>query len=96
MSANDTVETHPGTSAVYAIGIAKDNATTGNPVEVLKDDTVLPGILSGATAGTKYYWDGSTWATSLPIFSGFYVWRIGAAKNATDAYVDVEFVKRNS
>jgi hypothetical protein len=96
MSANDTVETHPGTSAVYAIGIAKEAAASGAQVEVLKDDTILPGILSGATAGTKYYWDGSTWATSLPIFSGFYVWRIGAAKNATDAYVDVEFVKRNS
>jgi len=96
MSANDTVETHPGTSAVYAIGIAKEAAASGAQVEILKDDTILPGILSGATAGTKYYWDGSTWATSLPIFSGFYVWRIGAAKNATDAYVDVEFVKRNS
>jgi len=96
MSGNDEVSVHPGTSNVYAIGIAKDNAATSAQVEVLKDDTVLPGILSGATAGTKYYWDGSAWATSLPILSGFYVWRIGAAKNATDAYVDVEFVKRNS
>jgi len=96
MSGNNEVSTHPGTSSVYGIGIAKDNATTGNPVEVLKDDTILTGILTGASAGTKYYWDGSTWVTSLPGGSGFYVWRIGAAKNATDAYVDVEFVKRNS
>jgi hypothetical protein len=96
MSANDEVSTHPGNSNVYAIGIAKDNAAAAATVEILKDDTILPGILSGATAGTKYYWDGSGWATSLPVFSGFYVWRIGAAKNATDAYVDVEFVKRNS
>ena len=96
MSGNNEVSTHPGSSNVYAIGIAKDNAAAAATVEVLKDDTVLAGILSGATAGTKYYWDGSAWATSLPILSGFYVWRIGAAKNATDAYVDVEFVKRNS
>jgi len=96
MSGNNEVSTHPGSSNVYAIGISKEAGTTGNPVEILKDDTILGGILSGATAGTKYYWDGSTWATSMPFTSGFYVWRIGAAKNATDAYVDVEFVKRNS
>jgi hypothetical protein len=96
IDSNDTVKIHPGSSSVYAIGIAKDTITTGNTVEVLKDDTILAGILSGATPGTKYYWDGSAWVTSLPIFSGFYVWRLGCAKNATDAYVDLEFVKRNS
>jgi hypothetical protein len=96
IDSNDTVKIHPGTSSVYAIGIAKDSVTTGNVVEVLKDDTILTGILTNATPGTKYYWDGSAWATSLPIFSGFYVWRLGCAKNASDAYVDLEFVKRNS
>ena len=96
MSGNDEVSTHPGTSAVYAIGIAKTDALAGASVEVLKDDTILTGLFTSATPGDKYYWDGTSWVTSLPPFSGFYVWRVGTAKNATDAYVDVEFVKRNS
>jgi hypothetical protein len=80
----------------YAIGVAKDSAVSGATVEVLKDNTVLTGVITGGTAGQKQYWNGSAWTTSIPSGGGSYVWRLGAAKNSTDAYVEVEFIKRNS
>jgi hypothetical protein len=80
----------------YGIGVAKDSAASGASVDILKDNTVLTGVITGGTAGQKQYWSGSAWTTSIPSGGGSYVWRLGAAKNATDAYVEVEFIKRNS
>jgi len=96
ISANNTVSIIGVGDNYYAIGVAKTTVTSGNPVEVLKDNNVLPGIIVGATAGNKYYWNGTAWTTSIPSGNGSYVWRLGAAKNATDAFVEVEFIKRNS
>jgi len=96
ISANNTVSIMGVGDNFYAIGVAKSSVTSGNPVEVLKDNNVLTGVIAGATAGQKYYWNGTAWSTSIPSGGGSYVWRLGAAKNATDAFVEVEFIKRNS
>ncbi|RLA59531.1 MAG: hypothetical protein DRQ78_10520 [Epsilonproteobacteria bacterium] len=96
ISANNTVSILGVADSFYAIGIAKGTSTVGNPVDVLKDNTLITGVLTGATAGNKYYWNGTTWTTSIPSGGGSYVWRLGAARNATDAFVEVEFIKRNS
>jgi hypothetical protein len=96
ISANNTVQTLDITNANYAIGVAKEGALTGASVSVLKDDTILVGVLSGATAGNKYYWNGTAWTTSIPSTASSYVWRLGCATNSTDAIVEIEFIKRNS
>ena len=80
-----------------AIGVAAATTSAGNPVKVLGNDTVITGVLTTATAGVKYYWtwNGSTggWSTTIPTTSGYYVWLGGVAKNATDAHIEVEFLK---
>jgi len=96
ISAADTVSILGISSNYYGIGVAKDDANSGATVEVLKDNTILTGVITGGTPGQKQYWNGSAWTTSIPSGGGSYVWRLGAAKNSTDAYVEVEFVKRNS
>jgi len=96
ISANNTVSILGVADSFYAIGVAKGTATVGNDVDVLKDNTLITGVLTGATAGNKYYWNGTAWTTSIPSGGGSYVWRLGAARNATDAFVEVEFIKRNS
>ncbi len=96
VSANNTVSTLVITNSFYAMGVAAETITTGNPIEILKDNNILAGVISGATAGNKYYWNGTDWTTSIPSGGGSYVWRLGCAKNSTDAYVEVEFIKRNS
>ena len=97
VSANDTVETHDDlTLAEWAVGLARTTEAAAGSVIVVGNDSVLTGVLAGATAGTKYYWDGSTLTTSIPAGGGSHVWRVGVAKNATDLYVDIEFVKKNA
>ena len=96
ISANDTVETHDDLSlAEWAIGLARTTETAASSVVVVGNDSVLAGVLSGATAGDKYYWDGSALTSAIPSTSGSHVYRVGVAKNATDLYVDIEFVKKN-
>ena len=80
----------------YALGIALSDAATTETVRVLANDTVITGILSGATPGDRYYWNGTAWQTNIPTTSGTYVWAGGVAKNATDLHVEVNFVKRNA
>ncbi len=96
ISANDTVSIMPISAAYVAIGIAANTATTGNDVQVMKDDSLILGALAGATSGTKYYWNGTGWQTSMPSGAGEYVWLGGVAKNATDILVETRFIKRNS
>ena len=96
VSANDTVTLMPITAGHVAIGVAGNTTTVGNNVQVMKDDAILAGILSGATAGTKYYWNGSGWQTTMSGVAGRYIWLGGVAKNATDVQVETRFIKRNS
>lgn len=96
ISANDTVETHDDLSlAEWGIGLARSTEAAAGSVVVVGNDSVLEGALVGATAGTKYYWDGSALTSTLPSTSGSHIYRVGVAKNATDLYVDIEFVKKN-
>lgn len=97
ISANDTVLPYSTlTTARFGIGLAYSTASAGNQVIVAEDDVVLTGVLSGATAGNIYYWDGSALTTTIPSGAGAYVWRVGVAKNATDLHVEVSQIKRNS
>jgi len=96
ISGNNTVLTMPITTAHYCIGIAGNDALIGEDVQVMKDDTLLLGVLSAATAGTKYYWDGGSYSTAMPGTAGYYIWMVGTAKNATDLQVESRFIKRNN
>lgn len=77
-------------------GIAVEAAAAGQPVKVLRWDEKLEGVLTGATPGTAYYWDGSAYVTAVPSTADAYVWRVGIAATATDLAVGVEFIKRNA
>ena len=99
VSANDTVLPLPITgagSSNFGIGLCAADTLAAATVKVLESDTVIAGVLTTATAGTKYYWDGSALTSTIPTPASAYVWRVGVAKNATDLHVDVEFVKKNA
>ncbi len=96
MSGADTVSILPIGNNYYTVGVAGADALIAADVPVLKDDTLITGILTGATAGNKYYWNGTDWTTSIPSGGGAYVWRLGCAVNSTDGIVETEFIKRNS
>jgi len=97
ISANNTVlPLSTLTSSAYGIGLAASTVSAAGTVQILANDTILTGVLSGATAGAQYYWNGTNLSTSMPTGSGAYVWRVGMAKNATDLHVHVDHVKRNA
>lgn len=98
VSANDTASVYSDiTTFEIAIGIAATTASAGSPFVVLANDSVISGILTGATAGTKYFWTGTGWTANLASFSvGDYIWAGGVSKNATDAHVEVEFYRKKS
>lgn len=95
ISGNDTVRKLAISTNNYGIGLALSTQSSGGSVVLQMSDYVLTGVLSGATAGTKYYWNGTSLTSTIPSGSGDYVWKVGFAKNATDLAVDVEFVKKN-
>lgn len=96
VSANDTVLPYTDiTVGNRGIGLALTTEVATAEVVVLANDTIIEGVLTGATAGDVYYWDGSALTTTIPSTSGQYVWRVGVAKNATDLHVEIEFVKKN-
>lgn len=96
ISANDTVLVYGTlTEANYGIGLARTTEMQGGSVQILANDEVLPGVLIGATAGTKYYWNGTEITTTIPTTNGAHVWQVGIAKNATDLHTDIKFVKKN-
>ena len=96
VSANNTASTMPITANHRAIGIAATTVAASGTVKVLANDTIVTNVLTGATAGTRYYWNGTGFQTALPSSSGNYVWVAGIAKNATDLHVQVEYIKKNS
>ena len=96
ISANDTVASYSTISTYHkAVGLATATIGAGSPVRALANDTVLTAVLSGATAGDVYFWDGSSIVSTMPSTSGSYVIRVGIAKNATDLAVEVMPVKKN-
>ncbi len=96
ISGNDTASVMPINAAHRAIGVAVAAASVGTAVKVLANDTIANGALTGATAGDKYYWDGTTLTTTIPSGAGSYVWYVGVARNATDLHVELEFIKKNT
>ena len=102
VSANNTVlpyvDSNSGLSSVArnGIGLAAAAVAAAGVVKVVENNNVLLGVLTGATAGTKYYWNGSGLTTTIPTGLGEYVWAVGVAKNASDLHVKLDFIKRNS
>jgi len=78
------------------VGLAKNAAAISAQVTASPDSTVIPGILTGAIAGDKYFWDGAAHVNAMPVTLSAYVWQTGRAMNATDLAVKLKFVKRNS
>lgn len=97
VDANDTIlPLSTLTNTDYAIGLAAADAAVGVDCPIVSGDYVILGVLTGATAGDKYYWDGSALTATAPSGSGSRVWFCGVAVNATDLSVDVEYIKKNS
>jgi len=95
ISADDTGLPLDVTTANYGIGLADSTVAGAASFEALQDGE-LAGVLVGATAGTKYYWDGTALTATAPTGSGSRVWQVGVAKNATDLIIDIDLVKRNA
>ena len=96
VSANDTVVKYATlTSAQRTIGLAFSTESAASTVKVAANDTVVEGVLSSATAGVAYYWDGSSLTATPPTGTGEYVVQAGVAKNATDLHVECRIIKKN-
>lgn len=96
ISADDTLSTYSTITAFQkAVGLANATVGASSPVKSLSNDTRVDGVLTGATAGDVYYWDGSSHVNTIPSTSGAYVVQTGTAINATDLYVEVRLVKKN-
>jgi hypothetical protein len=97
VSGNDEASTYSTiTNAEYVVGLALSGVSSGGTVEVLRNDTIISGVLTGATAGDKYFWSGSGLTTAIPSGPNEHCYLAGIAKNATDLHVQVEFIKVNS
>lgn len=97
VSGSNTVVEYGALSGTQrVIGVAYTTETASATVKVLANDTVVTGVLSGATPGATVYWSGSGFVFAVPAGAGSHVWKLGVAKNATDLHVEVEFIKRNA
>lgn len=97
VSGTNTVGPYATISQAHrGIGLALETKSTGEIVKCLANDTVITGVLSAATPGDAYYWNGSTFVNSIPSTGGSHVWQVGVAKNSTDLHVEVRFVKKNA
>lgn len=97
ISGNDLASPYSDvTNAHRGIGLFLETKTAGEKVKVLANDVSLKGVLTGAVAGTPYYWNGSTFVDSVPSGGGAFVWQVGVASNATDLHVEVRYVKKNA
>jgi hypothetical protein len=96
VSAANTVLKKPINNATYAVGLCLTSEAAGQTVRTVAENTVLTGVLTGATPGARYYWNGTALSATIPNGSGDYVWLCGVAKNSTDLDCHVEFIKKNS
>ena len=95
-SVNTVTKLSTITQNEYCIGLALSTVSAAGAVKVLANDTLLTGVLTGAAAGDRVYWNGSGPSFTIPTGGGSNVWSIGVAKNATDLHVEIEHVKKNS
>lgn len=96
MSGSSIVSTYTTlTDTECIVGLASQTIGVSAFVQVT-DRGVLTGVLTGATPGDKYYWDGSAITLTIPSGSGSNVWQVGYAKNATDLIVNIKFINKNS
>lgn len=96
IDANDSVQRYDLlTDPEWIIGVASATVAAAGSVIVTPNDKVVTGVLAGATAGDIYFWDGSALVTTVPSTTSGHIYRAGVAKNATDLYLDIEFVKKN-
>lgn len=95
-TAADTVGTMPVNAANRAVGVALETVAAGGTVKYARWDELVTGVLTGASFGDRYYWDGTSLTTTIPTTAGVYVWQVGIAKNATDLLTTVEFIKKNA
>ena len=97
ISGNNTVLPYSDITSGFRVpGIAMNDALAGETVKILANDVILKTVLTGATAGARYYWDGTDLITTIPNTAGDHVWVAGIAKNATDLHVEVTFLKKNA
>lgn len=96
IEADDTVGTTDIMTPCRVIGIAATTEAAAGTVSVLPNDACAQGVITGATAGDVYYYDGTALTTTKPTAPGSRVWQVGVAKNATDLYTDIRFIKVNS
>jgi hypothetical protein len=97
ISANNTILPYDDLSEdENVVGVALETIAAGNLVQVARFDKNILSVLSGATAGTEYYWDGSAYATTPSSESGDHVYLVGVAKNATDLSLELRHLYKNS
>lgn len=96
ISGADTVDGLDVATGSYAAGLALSTVAGGGTVTVAANDVIVPGVLTGATPGQKYFWTNGGLSTTAPSGAGERVWLAGVAKNATDLHVEVRFIKKNA
>jgi hypothetical protein len=96
ISANDTVTKSALTTALRGIGLARSTEAAAGSVVCTPNDSIITGVLTAATAGDTYYWDGSAHTATIPGTSGSFVTMTGVAKNATDLHIEVRSIKKNN
>jgi len=90
ISGNDTVVKHDATVNAKAVGIANVAAVATGSTRILANDTIVAGVLVGATAGQKIWWSAGAYVTTRPNVPGEYLIEVGYAKNATDLHVQIK------
>jgi hypothetical protein len=96
IDSNDTVLPYSTlTDNEEPIGVALSTEAAAATVFVARDNIVVAGVLTGATAGDRYYWTGTAHSATQPATGGSHVWKTGAAKNATDLEFNLDFIKKN-
>lgn len=97
MAGNDLAETYATlTDDDSVVGIAIEAAANTEAFRFKKTDYILEGVLTGATAGARYYWTGSGLSTTMPTGASENVWQVGTAVNATDLSLDLKFIVKRS
>lgn len=80
----------------YCIGVALETKSAAQTVKVLANDTVVQGVLTGASANDTVYWSGTGLVLTMPTGALKNIWQVGQAKNATDLHVEIRHIKKQS